>query len=62
MIFLQEKKTRTEKHVADIKLQINSAEFPWGAFSVNQFCRIFLQIFVEFPKQKLEKTKILGLS
>ena len=32
--FLQEKKTRTEKHVADIKLQINSAEFPSEYFSI----------------------------
>ena len=53
---LQKTNTRTEKHVADIKLQINSAEFPWRAFSVNQFCRIFLQIFVEFKKCRIYKS------
>ena len=51
--FLQEKKTRTEKHVADIKLQINSAEFPWRAFSVNQFCRFLLNL------KNAEYTKVI---
>ena len=41
----KKKQELTEKHVADIKLQIGSAEFPWRAFSVNHFCRRFFSRF-----------------
>ena len=37
-------------------LSVNHFSCPWRAFSVNQFCRIFLQIFVEFKKCRIYKS------